>query len=133
MTAQAEPAATLTGRSLGEIITSIPFRPAEGWLSLFAAAAMVGLVAGSFIDAGWTGGPASDSGFLPWVGFAGLAFGLFGAKVGWGRWRTHLVGALFAGFRRDACRPRGDCLVWREHGNRYIRQGDHCTSRGRSV
>jgi hypothetical protein len=97
MTAQAEPAATLTGRSLGEIIASIPFRPAEGWLSLFAAAAMVGLVAGSFIDAGWTGGPASDSGFLPWVGFAGLCFGLFGAKVGWGRWRTHVVGALFAG------------------------------------
>jgi transglutaminase-like putative cysteine protease len=97
VTARSEPAATLTGRSLGEIAASIPFRPAEGWLSLLAAAAMVALVAGSYIDAGWTGGPASDSGFLPWVGFAGLGFGILGAKVGWGRWRTHLVGALFAG------------------------------------
>lgn len=97
MTAQAEPAATLSGRSLGELITSIPLRPAEGWLSLFATAVMVGIVAGSFIDAGWAGGPAADAGFLPWVGLAGLGFGLVGAKVGWGRWRTHFVGALFGG------------------------------------
>lgn len=96
MTAQA-PAAPVAGRTLGELITSIPFRPAEGWLSLFATAVMVGMVAGSFIDARWTGGPASDTGFLPYVGLMGLAFGIGGAKVGWGRWRTHLVGALFAG------------------------------------
>jgi hypothetical protein len=95
--ADSTPAATVSGRSLGELITSIPFRPVEGWLSLFAAAVMVGMVAGSFIDAGWTGGPASDAGFLPYVGLMGQAFGLFGAKVGWGRWRTHVVGALFAG------------------------------------
>ncbi len=97
MTAQTTPAPTLTSRSLGELITSIPFRPAEGWLSLFATAVMVVIVAGSFVDAAWTGGSASDGGFLPYVGVIGLAFGLFGAKVGWGRWRTHLVGALFAG------------------------------------
>lgn len=97
MTAETAPAGTVTSRSVGELITSIPFRPAEGWLSLIATAVMVGIVAGSYIDAGWAGGPAADSGFLPYVGLVGLAFGLLGAKVGWGRWRTHVVGALFAG------------------------------------
>jgi transglutaminase-like putative cysteine protease len=97
MTAQAAPAATPTGRSLGELITSIPLRPAEGWLSLFATAVMVVVVAGSLVEAGWTYGPSSESGFLPWVGLVGLAFGVGGAKVGWGRWRTHAIGALFAG------------------------------------
>ncbi|MEO8273072.1 MAG: transglutaminase domain-containing protein [Chloroflexota bacterium] len=97
MTAETARAGTLTGRSLGTLRSSIPFRPAEGWLTLIATAVMVGIVAGSFIDANWSGGPASDAGFLTYVGLIGLAFGFFGAKVGWGRWRTHFVGALFAG------------------------------------
>ncbi len=97
MTAGTAPVATVTSRSLGELITSIPFRPAEGWLSLFATAVMVVIVAGSFVDAAWTGGTTADGGFLPYVGIVGLAFGLLGAKVGWGRWRTHFVGALFGG------------------------------------
>ncbi|MEO5703628.1 MAG: transglutaminase domain-containing protein [Candidatus Limnocylindrales bacterium] len=96
MTAQAAPAATSSGRSIGELIRIMPFRPVEGWLSLFATAAMVALVAGSLLEAGWTG-TEGDAGFLPWVGLVGLAFGVGGAKVGWGRWRTHVVGALFAG------------------------------------
>jgi transglutaminase-like putative cysteine protease len=96
MTAQAAPADTLTGRTLGEIISSVPLRPAEGWLSLFATMAMVLVIAFSLIEAGWTGN-ASDAGFLPWAGIAGLAFGIGGAKVGWGRWRTHFIGALFGG------------------------------------
>lgn len=96
MTAQAAPANTTTGRSIGELIRTMPFRPEEGWLTLFATAAMVALVAGSILDAAWTG-TSGDANFLPWVGMIGLAFGVGGAKVGWGRWRTHVVGALFAG------------------------------------
>ena len=96
MIADLTPANTSTGRSIGELIRVMPFRPAEGWLSLFATAAMVALVAGSLLSAGWTG-TAGDPRFLPWVGIIGLAFGLGGAKVGWGRWRTHIVGALFGG------------------------------------
>ncbi|MBI2780427.1 MAG: transglutaminase domain-containing protein [Chloroflexi bacterium] len=96
MTAQAAPASTSTGRTLGELVTSIPMRPVEGWLSLIASAVMVVAVAASLLDAGWTGS-VGDAGFLPWVGLVGLAFGIGGAKVGWGRWRTHAVGALFAG------------------------------------
>lgn len=96
MTAQSTSAPTLAGRTFGELIASIPFRPAEGWLTLIASAAMVGIVAGALLDAGWTGN-AGDARFLPWVGIIGLAFGFAGAKIGWGRWRTHLVGALFGG------------------------------------
>lgn len=96
MTAQAASAPPLASRTLGEIVTSIPLRPAEGWLSLIASAVMVGVVAGSLLDAGWTG-THGDARFLPWVGLIGLAFGIGGAKVGWGRWRTHMVGGLFGG------------------------------------
>jgi transglutaminase-like putative cysteine protease len=96
VTAQSTTARTLGGRTLGELITSIPFRPAEGWLTIIASAAMVAIVATALLDAGWTGN-AGDPRFLPWVGMIGLAFGFAGAKLGWGRWRTHLVGALFGG------------------------------------
>ena len=77
---------------------SIPLQPAEGWLTLVATAVMVIVLGGSLQDAAWT--PDTTSGaanFLPWVGLIGLGFGVLGAKVGWGRWRTHFVGALFAG------------------------------------
>jgi transglutaminase-like putative cysteine protease len=82
---------------IGARLRAIPFRPIEGWLSLVATAIMVSVLPLSLIDANWTLGSAGDSGFLPYVGFLGLAFGVLGAKIGWGRWRTHLVGALFAG------------------------------------
>ena len=72
-------------------------RPSEGWLTLAAAAAMLLALGGSFVNAGWTPPQAGDSGFLLYLGLVGLAFGYLGAKVGWGRWRTHFVGALFAG------------------------------------
>ena len=117
MTAQAPPASTITSRSLGELVTSIPMRPVEGWLSLFASAVMVVVVAGSLLDAGWTDA-VGDAGFLPWVGLVGLAFGIGGAKVGWGRWRTHTVGALFAGIALPLLVGGivlGDAIGWDPH------------------
>jgi transglutaminase-like putative cysteine protease len=79
-------------------LRAIPLRPAEGWLTLAAAAVMAMTFALSLRDAGWIPGRAGDSDYLPWVALAGLAVGFIGAKVGWGRWRTHLVGGLFGGF-----------------------------------
>ncbi|HEY8238265.1 MAG TPA: transglutaminase domain-containing protein, partial [Candidatus Limnocylindrales bacterium] len=76
---------------------NLPFAPVEGWLTLLVTGAMVVVLGWSLQEASWTQGPTEDGGFLPWVGFVGLAFGVGGAKVGWGRWRTHLVGAAFAG------------------------------------
>ena len=97
MTAQSATEAPVASRTLGELFASLPFHPREGWVSLFATAVMAVVVALSFIEAGWTiEGPAA-SGFLTWVALIGVGFGVSGAKVGWGRWRTHFVGALFAG------------------------------------
>ena len=77
---------------------SIPLRPAEGWLTLLATVVMVMVLGGSLQDAAWTPDTSNpDVNFLPWVGLIGVAWGVFGAKIGWGRWRTHIVGALFAG------------------------------------
>jgi transglutaminase-like putative cysteine protease len=90
-------AATIQGRSLGDAIEALPRRPMEGWLSLFTVAVMLFAVGFSLQDAGWTADAAGYSGLLSWLGLVGLAFGFAGAKVGWGRWRTHFVGALFAG------------------------------------
>lgn len=77
---------------------SLPLRPAEGWLTLFATVVMVMVLGGSLQDAAWTPDASNpDVNFLPWVGLSGVAWGVFGAKVGWGRWRTHILGALIAG------------------------------------
>ena len=77
---------------------AIPLRPAEGWLTLLATVVMVMVLGGSLQDAAWTPDASNPNvNFLPWVGLAGVAWGVFGAKVGWGRWRTHILGALIAG------------------------------------
>ena len=97
MTAQPTTEAPLESRTLGELLESLRLRPGEGWVSLFATALMAVVVALSFVDAAWTPGRPGDSDFLPWVALVGVGFGIGGAKLGWGRWRTHVVGALFAG------------------------------------
>ncbi len=85
-------------RTVGDDVRRIPLRPAEGWLTLLSTAVMAMVFAGSLQDAAWTPDSAGgNANFLPWIALVGLAFGVFGAKIGWGRWRTHLVGALFAG------------------------------------
>jgi transglutaminase-like putative cysteine protease len=71
--------------------------PVEGWLTVFAAALMVAVFAVSLIDADWAGPRAGSPGFLLYVGLLGFGIGVLGAKVGWGRWRTHFVGALLGG------------------------------------
>src|SRR6185503_16045291 len=73
---------------------SLPLRPAEGWLTLFATALMVMVLGGSLQDAAWTPDSTNPAvNFLPWVGLVGVLWGVLGAKVGWGRWRTHVIGA----------------------------------------
>jgi transglutaminase-like putative cysteine protease len=97
MTARAQ-SISLSTDIVGDLLARIPKRPAEGWLTVLAALTMVTLVGASLVEAGWTiRERAGDSGFLLYIGAVGFAFGFGGAKVGWGRWRTHIVGALFAG------------------------------------
>jgi transglutaminase-like putative cysteine protease len=83
--------------SVNDALRRVSLRPVEGWLTLLPTAAMVVAFSFSLQDADWIPGPPEDSNFMPFVGLLGLAFGVLGAKVGWGRWRTHFVGALFAG------------------------------------
>ncbi len=70
--------------------------PAEGWSTLGAVAIMIVALAWSIDDAKWVRGVGSLTDFLPSAGFAGIAVGFIGAKLGWGRWTTHLFGAAFA-------------------------------------
>jgi len=93
MTAHAAAAAR---PSLGDGLRTFLRGPAEGWLSLLAAVVMVDVLALSLVNAEWTGNIGNSS-FLPWLAVVSTILGAAGAKVGWGRWRTHLVGALFGG------------------------------------
>lgn len=70
--------------------------PAEGWISLAAVVLMVTSVAWSIDDAKWVNGIGALTDFLPSVGLAGIAVGFAGAKLGWGRWTTHLMGVALA-------------------------------------
>ncbi|HET7183014.1 MAG TPA: transglutaminase domain-containing protein, partial [Candidatus Limnocylindrales bacterium] len=89
-------AATIATPSLGDALRAIPRGPSEGWLSLVATLVMVDALALSIVNAGWTGNVGNSS-FLPWLAVASVLFGTLGAKIGWGRWRTHVIGAALGG------------------------------------
>ena len=73
-----------------------PTRPSEGWLTLGLVMLLVLPIAWSIQDARWVLGDRRLTEFLPYTVLGGAALGILGAKVGWGRWRTHLVGAVAA-------------------------------------
>lgn len=75
----------------------IPLRPAEGWLTVVATAVMAMVFAGSLMEAAWLPPGTGDTRYLLTLTVIGIASGFIGAKLGWGRWRTHIIGALFAG------------------------------------
>lgn len=91
-------ASTTFGRDLlGDLrATPIRWRPAEGWLSVALLAIMGLLVAWAVDDAAWVRGQSPLTDFLMWAAVGGMIVGFVGAKVGWSRWTTHLVGAAFA-------------------------------------
>ena len=70
--------------------------PVEGWATVAAVILLVASVAWSIDDARWVRGIGPFTDFLPLVGLAGIGFGLAGAKLGWGRRTTHLLGVAFA-------------------------------------
>ncbi len=71
--------------------------PEEGW-SAVALVAVLGLILATAIDEpAWVDGRGALTDCLAWCAIGGALVGLAGAKVGWGRWTTHMVGALFAG------------------------------------
>lgn len=72
-------------------------RPAEGWLPLALLVLMALTLGWAMDDPGWVNGKEALTDSLPGLALLGLAAGFIGPKLGWGRWTTHLVGALFAG------------------------------------
>lgn len=72
-------------------------RPEEGWLALGLVAVVVLVLAWAMDDPAWVNGKPALTDGLALCALLGAAMGLLGPKVGWGRWTTHLIGALFAG------------------------------------
>ena len=72
-------------------------RPEEGWVVLGLVLLIVMILAWAIDDPAWVNGKAWLTDGLVWCALLGMTVGFVGAKVGWGRWTTHLVGAIFAG------------------------------------
>ena len=72
-------------------------RPEEGWLTLGLVVVIVLVIAWAVDDPAWVNGKSALTDGLVYCALLGMAAGLLGPKLGWGRWTTHLIGALFAG------------------------------------
>jgi transglutaminase-like putative cysteine protease len=70
--------------------------PEQGWFALLLLLAMCLALAWSLDDAVLVLGNGAVTDFLTWAAVGGVLIGVLGPTVGWGRWTTHLIGALFA-------------------------------------
>ncbi|MFP5343293.1 MAG: DUF4129 domain-containing transglutaminase family protein [Candidatus Limnocylindria bacterium] len=77
-------------------LARVPLAPAEGWLTVGLVLLLCLSLAWSLDDARLILGRDAATDMLPWVALLGVAAGTVGAKVGWGRWRSHAIGALLA-------------------------------------
>ncbi len=71
--------------------------PAEGWLAILSVLVIALVLASSVDSPAWVAGDPALTDGLAWCALGGFVAAFTGAKVGWGRWTTHVVGALFAG------------------------------------
>jgi transglutaminase-like putative cysteine protease len=74
----------------------IPLAPSEGWLTLGVVIVMGLSLAWAIDDARWVLGRAEYLDMLVFTAIGGVLAGFIGPKVGWGRWLTYLIGAIFA-------------------------------------
>jgi transglutaminase-like putative cysteine protease len=74
----------------------LPYGPAEGWLTLACVFLLCLTMAWAIDDAGWVLGQPEYLDLLAVAAVAGVLVGFIGPKVGWGRWLTFLIGAIFA-------------------------------------
>jgi transglutaminase-like putative cysteine protease len=74
----------------------LPLAPAEGWATLGLVLLLCMTLAWSLDDARWVLGRETYLDFLPLAVVGGVLVGFIGPKVGWSRWQTHLIGAIFA-------------------------------------
>jgi len=71
-------------------------RPSEGWLPVVLVGVIVAIVAYALDDPAWVIGRGVWTDFLPLAAILGAVVGFVGPKVGWPRWITHVIGAMFA-------------------------------------
>jgi transglutaminase-like putative cysteine protease len=74
----------------------LPLRPSEGWLTLGLVVLLCMSLAWSLDDANLVVARGEYTDFLAWTAFGGALAGFIGPKVGWRRWTTFTVGAVFA-------------------------------------
>ncbi|MEX1169438.1 MAG: transglutaminase domain-containing protein [Chloroflexota bacterium] len=94
----------------------LPLAPVEGWVTLGLVFLLSMTLAWSLDDARWVLGRATYLDFLPLAAAGGVLVGFVGPKVGWGRWQTHLIGAVFAAlivplFAASVAHPEGASLI----------------------
>ncbi|HYC06666.1 MAG TPA: transglutaminase domain-containing protein, partial [Candidatus Binatia bacterium] len=77
-------------------LSHVPLRPAEGWITVLLTILLVLPIAWSIADARYILGRGDLTAFLPLAALLGVSWGILGAKLGWGRWRTHGLGAILA-------------------------------------
>ncbi len=75
----------------------LAFGPAEGWLTLACVLLICLTMAWAIDDARWVLGNPEYLDLLVLAAAGGVLVGFIGPKVGWGRWLTFLIGAIFAG------------------------------------
>ncbi|MFL5685640.1 MAG: transglutaminase domain-containing protein [Chloroflexota bacterium] len=71
-------------------------RRPDGWFTIGLVLLVCATLAWSLDDALLVLGQDQLTDFLFWAAMGGAAIGLIGPLVGWGRWRTYAVGAVFA-------------------------------------
>jgi transglutaminase-like putative cysteine protease len=74
----------------------LPLAPVEGWATLGLVFLLSLTLAWSLDDARWVLGRETYLDFLVLAAAGGVLVGFVGPKVEWGRWQTHLIGAVFA-------------------------------------
>ena len=74
----------------------VPLAPVQGWLTVGLVLLLCLSLAWSLDDARLVLGRDAYTDFLVWTAGGGVVAGLLGPAVGWRRWTTYLVGALFA-------------------------------------
>ncbi len=84
----------MNGRHDRDLLRSL--RRADGWFTVGLVVLVCATLAWSLDDALLVLGRDEYTDFLFWAAIGGVAAGFVGPLVGWSRWRTHLVGAVFA-------------------------------------
>jgi transglutaminase-like putative cysteine protease len=71
--------------------------PEEGWSVVLLVAALALILATAIDEPAWVAGHGALTDCLGECALLGALAGFIAAKVGWGRWTAHTMGALFAG------------------------------------